>query len=428
MSSADALNVEFPPKLADVLFRPSRYKFVRGGRGSGKSWSVARALIIKAFSKPERILCTREVQKSIKQSVHQLLKDQIASLGLDSFFTVLETEIRGQNGSAIYFSGLSDQTTDSIKSFEGCTLVWCEEAQTVSQRSWRILTPTIRAHGSEIWATYNPELDTDETHQMAVVRPSPDTISVEMNYNDNPWFPPVLEKERVEAKLRMKPDDYAHIWEGRCKPAVEGAIYFDAMSAAITAGRIREVPHDCSLKTHVVFDLGMADSMTLILVQKVASEIRIIHYIEGNQRILADYNAELRSLRLDDQPMNWGTVWLPHDGFHKRHQTGKDDAAILRGMGWDVQPVPNEHVTTGIDRAREVFPRIYFNDSRTKRLVECLKRYRWNISNKTGEAVTPLHDEFSHGADCFRYLALTEGMMNNENWGQKLNYPRLTTG
>lgn len=426
MSSPDELNVEFPPKLAEVLFKPKRYLFIRGGRGSGKSWSVARALIIKAFSSPERILCTREVQKSIKQSVHQLLKDQINALGLDGFFQVLETEIRGLNGSAFYFSGLSDQTASSIKSFEGCTIVWCEEAQTITQRSWRILTPTIRAANSEIWATYNPELDTDETHQMAVIRPSPDTVSIELNYHDNPWFPDVLEAERKEAQRTMKAEDYAHIWEGKCKPAVEGAIYFDAISASISAERIREVPHDCSLKTHVIFDLGMADSMTLILVQKVSSEIRVIHYIEGNQRILADYNAELRSLRLDDQPMNWGNIYLPHDGFHTRHQTGKDDATILRGFGWNVQPVPNIHVNSGIDRAREVFPRVYFNKARTERLVECLKRYRWNISAKTGEAVHPLHDEYSHGADAFRYLALVADELSNDEWGGKLSYPRLS--
>ena len=106
MSSPDALNVEFPPKLATALFTPSRYKFIRGGRGSGKSWSVARALIVKAFSKPERILCTREVQKSIKQSVHQLIKDQIAALGLGEFFQVLENEIRGylQSSGALQIS------------------------------------------------------------------------------------------------------------------------------------------------------------------------------------------------------------------------------------------------------------------------------------------------------------------------------------
>lgn len=425
MSQAAPLRVEFPPKLAPVLFIPKRYLFIRGGRGSGKSWAVARALLVKAFSKPERILCTREVQKSIKQSVHQLLKDQISVLGLDGFFQVLETEIRAINGSAIYFSGLSDQTSESIKSFEGCTIVWCEEAHTISKRSWRILTPTIRAANSEIWATYNPELETDETHVMAVINPSPDTITIELNHTDNPWFPDVLEKERQHAQLTMRDEDYRHVWEGQCKPAVEGAIYFDAMSASIAAGRIREVPHDGSLKTHVVFDLGMADSMTLILVQKVASEIRVIHYIEGNQRILADYSAELRGLRLDDQPMNWGTVYLPHDGFHTRHQTGKDDATIMQGLGWTVAQVPNVSVNSGIDRAREIFPRIYFNKTRTERLIECLKRYRWNISQKTGEAVRPLHDEFSHGADAFRYLSLVADELSNDEWGTKLSYPKM---
>lgn len=427
MSSPDALNVEFPPKLAAVLFKPSRYKFLRGGRGSSKSWSVARALILQAFQDKHRVLCTREVQKSIKQSVHQLLKDQIEALGLAAFFEVLENEIRGLNGSAFYFSGLSDQTAETIKSFEGCSRVWCEEAQTISKRSWRILTPTIRAPGSEIWATYNPELESDETHQMAVVVPAPDTVSLEINYMDNPWFPIELERERAHAEKTMHPDEYRHIWLGQCRPAVEGAIYFDAMAQSIAGGRIREVPHDGALKTHIVFDLGMADSMTLILVQKVASEIRIIHYIEGSQRILADYSAELRGLRLDDQPMNWGKLYLPHDGFHVKHQTGKDDATILRGMGWDVDKVPNDGVTTGIDRAREMFPRVYFNTIRTGRLIECLKRYRWNISQKTGEARQPLHDEFSHGADAFRYLALVEGQLSNEDWSGKLTYPRLVT-
>jgi phage terminase large subunit len=211
--------------------------------------------------------------------------------------------------------------------------------------------------------------------------------------------------------------------------AVEGAIYFDAMSQSIAAGRIREVPHDASLKTHVIVDLGMADSMTFILVQKVASEIRIIHYIEDQQRTLADYSAELKALRLDDQPMNWGDVWLPHDGFHTRHQTGKDDATIMRGLGWNVVPkdrLTMTHVNTGIDRAREMFPRVYFHKIRCERLIECLKRYRWNISGKTGEAVAPLHDEYSHGADAFRYLALAADQLSNDEWGGALNYPKLS--
>jgi phage terminase large subunit len=419
-----SIDARFPRKL-EFLFRPARYKIARGGRGSGKSWGYARALLLRCTERKTRILCTREVQKSIQQSVHQLLADQIVALGLMSVFNILATEIRGPNGSQIYFSGLSDQTAESLKSFEGVDIVWCEEAQAISKRSWDILIPTIRKDGSEIWATYNPELESDETHRRFVISPPPDCVTVEMNYNDNPYFPAVLENERRHAEKTMRPSEYAHVWEGKCKPAVEGAIYFDAMAASISAGRIREVPHDANLKTHVVFDLGMADSMTIILVQKVASEIRVIHYIEGSQRILADYSAELKSLRLDDQPMSWGTVYLPHDGFHKRHQTGKDDAQILQGLGWAVDKVDSEHINTGIDRAREMFPRVYFNAVRSERLIECLKRYRWNLSSKTGEAVMPLHDEFSHGADAFRYLALVEHKMTNEEWGGSLNYPKL---
>ena len=426
MSNSIDVEVRFPKKL-QFLFKPARYKVARGGRGSGKSWGFARALILRCAQQTTRGLCTREVQKSIQQSVHQLLTDQIEAMGLASKFEILQTEIRGPHGSAIYFAGLSDQTAESLKSFEGVDVCWCEEAQAITERSWRILDPTIRKDGSEIWVTYNPELESDPTHQRFVVNPPPDCVSVEMNYMDNPYFPERLESVRQHAEKTLKTADYAHTWLGQCKPAVEGAIYFDAMASSIAAGRIREVPHDGQLKTHVVFDLGMADAMTLILVQKVSSEIRIIHYIEDTQRTLSDYSAELRGLRLDDQAMNWGSVWLPHDGFHKRHQTGKDDAAIMRGFGWDVKQVPNEHVNTGIDRAREVFPRCYFNAKRTDRLVECLKRYRWNISQKTGEAQHPLHDEFSHGADAFRYLALCEANITNEEWGGKLNYPRLVT-
>jgi phage terminase large subunit len=135
-------NWQMPDKLS-FLFEPARYKVARGGRGSAKSWSFARALLIKAYQRPTRILCAREVQKSIKQSVHKLLADQIEQMGLEAEFEVLATEIRGSNGSEIYFSGLSDQTADSIKSFEGVDIVWVEEGQSITKRSWKILIPTI---------------------------------------------------------------------------------------------------------------------------------------------------------------------------------------------------------------------------------------------------------------------------------------------
>jgi phage terminase large subunit len=410
----------FPKKLK-FLFEPSRYKVARGGRGSAKSWSIARALLIIGAQRPLRVLCTREVQKSIQQSVHQLLKDQVQGLSLGHFYEVLSTEIRGKNGTLFLFSGLSDMTAESLKSFEGVDVCWVEEAQSVSKASWDILIPTIRKEGSEIWVSYNPQLESDETHQRFTMKPPPDCVNVEVNWRDNPFFPKVLEAERKHAQESMKTEDYEHIWEGKCRPAVEGAIYFDEMSRA--EKRIGNIPHDPLLKTHAVWDLGFNDSMSIILVQKLSSEIRAVHYIEGTQRTLADYSAELKALKLDDQPINWGEHFLPHDGFAKRHQTGKTDADVLRSLGWTVRRVPGTDVEGGIKRARELFPRVYFNKSRTERLIECLKRYRRHINQQTNEPGNPVHDEFSHGADAFRYMALSVDEMTNEssNWDKPLS-------
>lgn len=410
----------FPRKLR-FLFEPSRYKVARGGRGSGKSWGVARALLIRGARQTSRVLCTREVQKSIQQSVYQLLKDQIEALNLGAFYEVLATEIRGKNGTQFFFGGLSDQTAETLKSFEGVDVVWVEEAQAVSKRSWDILIPTIRKEGSEIWITYNPELDSDETHKRFTLNPPPDCVNVELNYSDNPYFPVVLEAERKHAKATMKPEEYAHIWEGKCKPAVEGAIYFDQMSQA--GSRIGNCPHDPLLKTHAVWDLGFNDSMSIILVQKLSSELRIVHYIEGTQRTLADYSSELKALKLEGQPINWGDHFLPHDGYAKRHQTGKTDASVLSGLGWKVRKTPQMDVEGGIKRAREIFGRVYFNKDRTERLVECLKRYRRHINQTTNEPGAPVHDEYSHGADAFRYMALCADDMSNDdgNWDKPIN-------
>ncbi len=410
------MNAEFPEKLRG-LFTPHRYKFIKGGRGSGKSWGVARALLILGAKGVERILCTREVQKSIQQSVHQLLRDQIESLGLGSFYEVLQTEIRGKNGTSFYFAGLSDQTADTIKSFEGCTRVWIEEGQTITARSWKILTPTIRGKtpdggDSEIWSTYNPELETDETHRRAVIEPFPDTLVIDMNWSDNPWFPSVLEKERQHALLTMRPEEYAHVWEGRCKPAVEGAIYFDQIAAAEEGKRIRNVPRDATLPVHRVWDLGFNDAMSIILVQRIVSEIAIVGYVEDTGRTLSEYIADFNGAEYAG--WNWGSDFLPHDGFAKRHQSGKSDEEVLKALSCKVERTPNMEVEQGIRQARLVFPRIYFDKVRAQRLVECLKRYRRQIGVRTQEPGAPLHDQYSHGADAFRYLALVADQLKND--------------
>jgi phage terminase large subunit len=424
-------NWQMPDKLS-FLFERARYKVARGGRGSAKSWSFARALLIKAYQRPTRILCAREVQKSIKQSVHKLLADQIEQMGLEAEFEVLATEIRGSNGSEIYFSGLSDQTADSIKSFEGVDIVWVEEGQSITKRSWKILIPTIRKDNSEIWVSYNPELESDETHQRFVLNPPPDCKSITMNWTDNPWFPTVLEAERLHAKATLPDEEYANIWEGVCLPAVAGAIYFNEVANAETSGRIGRFPMDPALKVHRIWDMGWNDAMAIILAQRIGGTITAVGYITGTHRTTADYIADFKTDKY--KAWNWGTDFLPHDGFAKNRQTGKADADVLRGLGCDVQQTPNIEVEQGIRGARLVFPRVYIDklacespDPQLPGLIECLKRYRRQVNQQTQTPGAPLHDVHSNGADAFRYLSLVADQMSNETWGGTLNYKRLTT-
>lgn len=414
------MKAQFPAKL-QFLFEPHRYKVAYGGRGSGKSWNFGRALLLIGARQKVRVLCAREVQKSIAESVHKLLADQVSALGLASFYEVQQTTIKGRNGTEFIFAGLQQHTVDSIKSYEAVDYVWVEEAHSVSRKSWQVLLPTIRKKGSEVWVTFNPQLESDETYQRFVKTPPPDCVAVLMNYTDNPWFPAVLDAERLHAQETLRPQEYAHIWEGRCMPAVEGAIYFDEVAAAEAEGRVRPVPYDPMLKVHAVWDLGWNDSMSIILAQKQASELRVINYIEDSHRTLADYVEDLKALRY-----NWGSDFLPHDGFNKDFKTGKSAEQILRSMGRTVMQTPNMDIESGIRAARMTFSRIFFEEVKAARLVECLKRYRRHISQRTNEATAPLHDEYSHGADAFRYLCLVAEQMTNSNQGQKLNYPRLS--
>ena len=400
------LTVDLPQKAADTLLPPARWRVLYGGRDSAKSWSIARMLLVRGRAKPERILCTREVQKSIAESVHQLLKDQVTALGLEDFYEVQQQYIRGANGTQISFHGLSGQTATSIKSFEGTTLCWVEEAQVISKRSWDLLEPTIRAPDSEIWVSFNPDMDTDATYQRLVVNTPPSAIVTKMNWQDNPWRSTVLDAAREKMRLES-PDDYAHIYEGECRPAIEGAIYYKEVSALRSAGRLCNVPYDPMLKVHVITDLGFNDYMSLLLVQRLASEIRVIRYIEDRQRYIPSYSQELRDLKL-----NYGKLYLPHDGRAK-HLTGASAEEQFKALGWDVEIVPDIGIEQGIRKVREVFPRLYLDNTHASELLNRLGRYRRRV-NAEGQASTPLHDDESHGADGARYLAIVADQLANE--------------
>lgn len=213
---APQVPVNLPVKLLPIL-KPRRFKIMRGGRGGAKSHTVAQVLLMLSMQRRLRVLCVREVQKSLAESSMQVLKDYIERLGLSPYFDVLKTEIRCRTtGSTFGFSGLKDHTADSIKSWEGADIVWVEEAHSVTTNSWMILIPTIRKAGSEIWATFNPDQETDYVYDRFVQHTDPDAWVCEVNWRDNPWFSSEMDAER--RKLKAANDDlYQHVWEGKCR-------------------------------------------------------------------------------------------------------------------------------------------------------------------------------------------------------------------
>lgn len=416
MSDPRALRCHFPEKLAP-LFAPKRYKVVYGGRGKGGSWGIARALLIKALEQPLRILCTREIQKTISESVHQLLSDQIVLLGLQDFYEVKDTYIAGRNGTLFSFAGLRQLDATKIKSYEGYDLVWVEEAESITQRSWDILIPTIRKDGSEIWVNFNPQLDSDETWVRFIETPSGDTVLISMSYRDNPWFPQELEKERVKlldlvAKGKRSRQDYENIWDGKPRVVLEGAIYAAEVIDALEKRRIRPLPYDPLLKVHTVWDLGWNDSMSIGFFQRLHSEIRCIDFLEDSYKTYDWYAAEIKAKRY-----NLGKAFLPHDGRNKNAQTGLSAEEILRKLGLDAHAAPKAaSVEEGIKAVRLMFPQMFFDEVKAKALVDHLRRYRRAIPSTTNEPQGPLHDEHSHAADMIREaVSRARDMVNEED-------------
>jgi phage terminase large subunit len=421
MSAAvQVVDYPIPHKFAPFL-KPKRFKVAKGGRDSAKSWTIAQLLLLEGASRTIRVGCFREVQKSLKDSVYTLLCDQIKRLGLTDFYTATRDEIRGANGTLFLFSGLSLQTKDSLKSFEGMDYAWVEEAHSVSQGSWDVLTPTIRKPGSEVWASFNPSMDTDPVYRMFCTKERDDAVVVTINWFDNPWKSDALDSER-EAMKRDDPEKYAHIYEGQCMPAVEGAIYYKEVSALRSSGRYHAVPYDPMLKVHVVADLGFNDYMSLLLVQRLSSEIRIIRYIEDRKRDIPSYSVELKDLKL-----NYGKIWLPHDAkaatlTSSSNPIGATAQEQFSNLGWDTEIVPNINVEQGIRKCREIFPRVHIDNTEATELLNRLGRYRRHVK-PDGQATIPVHDDQSHGSDGFRYMALIADQMTNDaddGWGKPL--------
>lgn len=399
--------LEIPTARAFVpVLGPKRYKGVYGGRGSGKSHFFAELLVELCYSRPTRAVCIREVQNTIKESVKQLLADKIAKLGLLDFFEIIDTEIRGKNGSLIIFRGMQHFNADSIKSLEGYDVAWVEEAQSLSQRSLDLLRPTIRKEGSEIWFSWNPESEDDPVDVFFRQQGRSDALSIKVNYNDNPWFPEVLRAD-LEADYKADPEKAAHVWGGEYNVITEGSYY--ARQLAEAGDRIGEYPWDPALPVSTSWDIGVADYTAIWFFQRNGRDVRAIDYYETS----GDGAELIVEQGLKSKPYRYGEHFMPHDvmvrewgaGARSRYQTMRELG--LTGIRVGVAQKPEER----INATRQLLPLVSFNEDTTRQGIKRLRNYRRRLNQATGTYTGPLHDENSHGADAFGEYAVNCQML-----------------
>ncbi|WP_299109675.1 phage terminase large subunit [uncultured Bradyrhizobium sp.] len=393
------------------MLDPARYKGAHGGRGSGKSHFFADQLIEDSLAdKGMRSVCIREVQKSLKESAKRLIEDKLGEhqLGAADGFKVFREVIETPGDGLISFQGMQDHTAESIKSLEGYKRAWCEEAQSLSARSLSLLRPTIRAEGSEIWFSWNPRRKTDPVDAM-LRGPSLPTgaVVVEANWSHNPWFPSVLEQERLDC-LRDNADQYAHIWQGDYATVLAGAYYARALAEARAQGRIGRVAADPLMTTRAIFDIGgtgkKADAVAIWIAQFVGREIRVLNYYEAIGQPLAVHVAWMRANGYDK-----ALVILPHDGETQDKVYDVSYASALREAGFEVVVIPNQGAGAAmmrVESARRLFPSVWFNEATTTAGLDALGWYHEKRDEARNIGLGPDHDWSSHGADAYGLMCV----------------------
>ena len=403
-------------KAFEPLLGPARYKGAWGGRGSGKSHFFAGLLVEDALDsigrtgEGLRAVCIREVQKSLKESAKRLVEDKLSEykLGEAQGFKVYKELITTPGDGVIIFQGMSDQTAESIKSLEGYKRAWIEEGQSLSKTSLTLLRPTIRDDDSEIWVSWNPRRKTDPVDDLLRLNPPTGSVVVRANWSDNPWFPKVLEQERLDC-LESNPDEYQHIWEGDYAGMSSGAYFAKQIALAKQENRIGHVSADPNLIYRVYVDIGgtgaRADAFTMWVAQFVGKEIRVLDYYEAVGQPIA---AHLEWLRGGGYNEDNTKIWLPHDGRTNDRVYNVSYESALKSAGFEVSVVPNQGAGAAkarIEAARKLFNSMWFSD-KCESGIDALAWYHEKRDENRGIGLGPNHDWASHGADSFGLMAL----------------------
>lgn len=415
------------PRAFDFLTKPKRYKILYGGRGGAKSHNIARTLLVIGMEKPLRIICCREIQKSIDDSVHALLCDIIKQYGLEWFYEIQKTKIIGKNGTEVKYRGLKHNTTD-LKSLEGADRLWIEEAENVSHNSYEIVIPTVRKEGSEIWVSFNPKNPTDPTWMRFIQSPSERVVSKKVSWRDNPFFPQVLEDERLEL-LQTDKEAYNHVWEGEFDTRYSGAVY----AKYVKSEQISEnVKHDPEYPVYTAWDKGYGDATAIVFYQIGNGEVYIIDYFEDNQEFTKYYCERLygREIIVGDRDLETGDVknWTfgedlpghehrrayryhahfsPHDTLNKV----MEGRSIVTQAGWfgikmmDIKACSHRDSEEAL---RTTLPKCWINKDRCQDLIQSLMTYHYEYDeDRQRYSKLPYHDWSSNGCDAAEIMART---------------------
>lgn len=424
------LSPTFPSAYRALFEKHWRYVVYYGGRGGGKSWAVADALLVLGCMSQLRVLCARELQISIADSVHRLLCDRIEALGLQDFYKITQKSIEGLNGTFFLFKGIRHNSTE-IKSTEGIDICWVEEAEKVSRMSWEVLIPTIRKEESRIIVTFNTKAVTDATYERFILHKNQNTFVRKVSWRDNPFFPDVLNRERLDM-LKRDPTAYAHIWEGEPDTRYSGGVYAIQMARAVADGRIKPSLYDPELVVNTAWDLGRKDSTAIWWWQKAGTEIRLVDYYENSLKDNIDHYIEQiyghRIIVRGINPVNgmitswvrgdhlpeaghrsswkYGKHYVPHDAAHKLLAAGgRSIVQQAHALGVKMWVVAATSQQNGIEAARRTIDNSWFDEIRCAYGIKCLMQYHFPYDeDKQRFLDVPRHDWSSDCADAYEII------------------------
>lgn len=416
---SETVQVAIPEKLIPVFEGRADVRGAYGGRGSGKTRSFAKMAAVRGYIHGKAgesgiILCARQFMNSLEDSSLEEVKRAIEEEPfLFAYYDIGEKYIKSKDGRINFaFAGL-DRNIASVKSKGRLLLCWVDEAEPVTDTAFNTLIPTLREEGddwsAELWVTWNPLRKSASVEKR--FRNSKDSLVkvVSLNWTDNPKFPAKLERDRLR-DLEERPEQYDHIWEGGFKEVIEGAYFAKHLLKAREDGRIGFVPSDPLMTIQLFADIGgtgaKADAFTFWVAQFIGLEIRVIDYYEVQGQPIGHH---LDWMRTKGYTKERATITLPHDGDTQDTVNDASYASAFRKVGYTVTVIPNQGkgaAMARIEKSRELFSRIRFNEETTVAGRDSLAFYHEKRDDNRNIGLGPDHDWSSHGADAFGLMCI----------------------